>query len=278
MTPHDDGYFLKRGNYGYRLYAHDRDEKDVCNLCWKNALPGGRPFPLIPEAGALSFGRVVTGPYARYAPAYFYVAEELTSGALVGYLTGTEGGAVETAEGEIPWVAWRNQIAQQIAADEFGTISPMVCIPAYGFVEGVKFLHTVSLGPRAVQFLLHLKFKGEREMPALPSGPEFHFQVEKGHRGQGIGRGFVEHFLSRFSGEEPKNIAAQVTVCEGQKSLAYYMRMTIGGEKLWQIYDRRETSIYTPDEKKAWDLGPLVENVSLVADRKRLLAFITRTP
>lgn len=69
-----------------------------------------------------------------------------------------------------------------------------------------------------------------------------------------------------------------MTVCEGQKTLAYYSRMRVGGEQLWQIFDRRETAIYTPEEKEAWGLGTRVENLTLVADRKRLLAFVERNP
>jgi hypothetical protein len=50
--------------------------------------------------------------------------------------------------------------------------------------------------------------------------------------------------------------------------------MSVGGEQLWEIYDRRETAIYTSEEKERCGLGPLVENVSLLADRERLLAFV----
>lgn len=32
--------------------------------------------------------------------------------------------------------------------------------------------------------------------------------------------------------------------------------------------------MYNAYEKQLWGLGPVVENVSLVADRKRLLAFV----
>lgn len=271
-----DRYIVRQGSYGIRLYGHDRDEGEVCKLCWKNALPGGRPFPLVPEAGAVSFGRIVTGPFARYASEHFFVAEDLTTGRLVGYLTGAEGSAVQTSDGDIPWAVWRNKIAQQIAADEFGEISPKICIPAYGFVEGVKFLYTISLGARAIAFLLHEKFHGDEEMPNLPACPEFHFQVEKAHRGRGIGGKLIEQFLSRLAGDKYKMVCAQVTVCDGQKPLAYYKRMSVGGRKLWKVYDRRETAIYTPDEKDAWGLGPLVENVSLVADKERLLSSIRR--
>jgi GNAT superfamily N-acetyltransferase len=276
MTDRDGEYFLEKGNYGLRHYVHDRDEMAVCKLCWNNALPGGRTFPLIPEAGARSFGRIVTGPYARYALEYFYVADDLTSGKLIGYLTGAEGSFLETAEGQVSWATWRNSIAYRIAEEEFGEFSPKVCIPAYGFLEGVKFLYAVSLGPRAMQFLLHEKYNSDREMPKLPPGPEYHLQVHKGYRGLGIGSELIEHFLKQLEGEEHKTVSAQVTVCERQKSLDYYRRMSVGGAPLWSIYDRRETNIYTPEEKEAWDLGPVVENLSLVAERKRLLTFVTR--
>jgi len=262
------------GSYGFRRYEHERDEKDVCELCWKNALPGGRPFPLIPEAGAVSFGRVVTGPFAKYARDFFYVVNELSSGELVGYLTGAEGGPVKTKEGELPWMLWRDRVAQQIAEDEFGEISSRLWIPAWRFVEGVKLLYTISLGPRAMQFLLHAKRSHEQEMPEMPPCPEFHFQVAKGHRGRGIGGKLIDYFLRQLTAKKFKEIGAQVTVCEGQTPLAHYARMTVRGAKLWRIYDRRETAMYTADEKRAWALGPVVENVTLVAEKKRLLAFV----
>jgi hypothetical protein len=51
--------------------------------------------------------------------------------------------------------------------------------------------------------------------------------------------------------------------------------MAVAGERLWSLYDRRATSMYRAQEKEAWGLGPVVEHVSLVADRKRLLAFVS---
>jgi len=277
LSERNSHYFLKTGSYGFRLYEHDRDEEAVCKLCWKNALPGGRPFPLIPEAGALSFGRICTGPFAEYAPAYFYVAEHLTTGELVGYLAGAEGSAVKTANGAIPWLQWRDSRAHRIAEDEFGDISPRLCTPADQVLEGTKLLYTMSLGPRAIQFLLHEKLNNDREIPNLPACPEYHFQVAKGHRGHGVGGTLVKHFVSRFTATAYKETSAQVTVCEGQVPLAYYERMSVQGEPLWRIYDRRETAIYTEDEKNAWGLGAVVENVSLVADKNRLLAFVRRS-
>lgn len=262
------------GNYGFRLYDHDRDERDVCKLCWNNALPGGRPFPLIPEAGAVSFGRIVTGPFARYAANYFYVADDLTTGRLIGYLTGAEGGAVKTGRSEVPWMAWRDRVAERIAEEEFGEISYRLYMPGYGYLQGAKFLYALSLGPRALQFLLHAKFNNAREMPTAPACPEFHFHVAKGHRGSGIGRKFIEHFVSQFPQKKYKKICAQVTVCEGQKSLDYYMGMSHLGKNVWKVHDKRETDMYTAAEKQAWYLGPMVENVSLIADKKRLLAYV----
>lgn len=275
MNKHSDQYFFTTEEFGLRLYEHDRDEEAVCRLCWENALPGGRPFPLIPEAGALSFGRIITGPYARGAPACFYIAEDLASGDIIGYLTGAEGGGVATPHGEIPWFTWRDETAHGIAEDEFGEISPKLSHPAQHFVEGTKFLYTMSLGPRAIQLLLYLKVHGDKEMPALPPCPEFHFQVDARYRGRGVGAKLLELFLRRLSGDKHKEIGAQVTVCDGQVPLSYYERMSVKGEPLWRVCDRRETAMYTDLEKQVWGLGNRVENVSLVADRELLLRFVS---
>jgi GNAT superfamily N-acetyltransferase len=268
--------WVKIGRYGLRLYEHDRDEEPVCRLCWENALPGGRPFPLLPEAAALSFGRICTGPFAQCAPASFYVADDLTNGKLIGYLAGADGSAVETPDGAVPWLDWRDRRAHEIAEDEFGEISPKLCLPGHQLVEGTKLLYAMSLGPRAIQFLLHAKLNSAKEMPGLPACPEYHFQVDRSHRGQGIGGRLVELFVSGLKGAKYKEIGAQVTVCDGQVPLTYYERMSVRGKRLWSVYDRRESAIYCAEEKIAWGLGPVVENVGLVADKSRLLAFVRR--
>jgi len=274
MGSSDTQYFLKSGKYGFRLYDHERDEQAVCRLCWANALPGGRGFVLIPEAGAVSFGRIVTGPFAKYAPEYFYVADDLRTGNLVGYLTGAEGGPVKTKKRKMAWMDWRDKTAERIAEKEFGEISFKLSLPIYGFLEGAKFFYALSLGSRAIQFLLHAKFNGANEMPKAPPCPEFHFHVASGHRGEGIGRKFIEHFVSRFSAGKNQKVCAQVTVCEGHKDLDYYDSMKYRGKNVWKVFDRKETAMYTNTEKQQLGLGRVVENVSLVADRKKLLAFI----
>ena len=270
----DTQYFLKSDNYGFRLYDHDRDEEAVCRLCWANALPGGRNFVLMPEAGAVSFGRIVTGPFAKYAPEYFYVADDLTTGNLVGYLTGAEGSPVKTKKGKLSWMDWRDKAAERIAEKEFGEISFKLTLPTYGFLEGAKFFYALSLGPRAVQFLLHAKFNSANEMPRAPPCPEFHFHVALGHRGAGVGSRLIEHFVSRFTAGKYQKVCAQVTVCEGFKTLDYYDNMRHRGKKIWKLFDRKETQMYTMLEKQRLGLGQVVENVSLVADRKRLLAYV----
>jgi len=274
MGSSDTQYFLKTANYGFRLYDHDRDEEAVCRLCWANALPGGRSFVLMPKAGAVSFGRIVTGPFARYAPEYLYVADDLKTGNLVGYLTGAEGGPVKTKQGKLSWMEWRDKAAERIAEKEFGEISFKLSMPTYAFLEGAKFLYALSLGPRAVQFLLHAKFNSVNEMPEAPPCPEFHFHVALGHRGAGIGTKLIEHFVSRFTAGKYRKVCAQVTVCEGFKTLDYYDNMKYRGKKIWKVFDRRETAMYTNLEKQQLGLGRVVENVCLVADRKRLLAFV----
>lgn len=277
MGPTSKQYLFNMGNYGFRIYNPDKDEEAVCKLCWSNALPGGRPFPLIPEAGAVSFGRIVTGPFAQYAGEYFYVVDDLQTEELVGYLTGAEGSDVETKKGVVPWMQWRDKSAEQIAEKEFGEISFKLYLPMLGYLESRKFLYTLSLGGRAVQFLLHAKFNNSKEMPKAPACPEYHFHVKVGHRRQGIGSRLIAHFLSQFPNKKKyRKICAQVTVCAGHKSLEYYTGLTCEGKKLWKVYDKRETAMYSTSEKKAWGLGPVVENVSLVADRKRLLAYVTK--
>ena len=277
MDPSDKRYFFKQGNYGFRIYENDRDEEAVCKLCWNNALPGGRPFPMIPEAGAVSFGRIVTGPFARHAGNYFYVVDDLSTKEIVGYLTGADGGAVQFNKEKVPWMQWRDKTAEKIAEQEFGDLAFKFYLPMQGYLESRKFFYTLSLGNRAVQFLLHAKNNNADEMPKAPACPEYHFHVKQGHRKQGIGRTLIKHFLNQFPDKKKyRKVCAQVTVCDGHKSLNYYLDLSYEGKRVWKVYDKRETTMYTAAEKKTWGLGPVVENVSLVADRKRLLGFLNR--
>ncbi len=267
-------YFLKHRGYGFRIYDQDIDEEAVCKLCWNNALPGGRPFPLIPKAGSISFGRIVTGPFAKYANEYFYVVDDLSTGTVVGYLTGAEGSPAKTKKGKAPWMQWRDRYAEKIAEKEFGDVSLKLYLPMQGYIEGRKFLYTLSLGSRAIQFLLHAKLNNSKEMPEAPECPEYHFHVKDGHRGHGIGSMLIKHFLNQFPEKKYKKICAQVTVCEGHKTLDYYTSLSYKGKTLWKVHDKKETAMYSAMEKKKWGLGPKVENVSLVADKKQLLAFV----
>ena len=54
----------------------------------------------------------------------------------------------------------------------------------------------------------------------------------------------------------------------------YYDNMKYRGKKVWKVFDKRETAMYTEMEKQQLGLGRAVENVSLVANRKKLLAFV----
>ena len=84
----------------------------------------------------------------------------------------------------------------------------------------------------------------------------------------------IEHFVSRFSTGKNQKVCAQVTVCEGFKDMEYYNGMKYRGKSVWKVFDIRETAMYTDLEKQQFGLGKTVENVSLVADRKKLLAFV----
>ncbi|MEA3277426.1 MAG: hypothetical protein U9Q81_19515, partial [Pseudomonadota bacterium] len=213
-------FFYKTREYGFRKYDHAKDEKAVCILCWKNSLPGGRPFLLIPEQGAMSFGRIVTGPYVQAESGYFYVAEYLNTGKIIGYATGASGKSQKTPDGTVSWMTWRDDKAEEIAMEEFGRISKQLL-----FLEGVirqseEYLYTTSLGPRAVAFLLHAKKYRKKEMPKLvPDCPEFHFQVVKKHRGKRVGTQLIIHFLEQLPAGRHEKVCMQITACEASKPL-----------------------------------------------------------
>jgi len=267
--------FFRINKVGLRGYDQGGDEQAVCRLCWKNALPGGRPFPLIPKYGAVSFGRIVTGPYEQGAGKYFYVAEDLGTEQIVGYFTGATGQGVKTPAGTLSWMTWRDNTAMRIAEEEFGDLFHHYALSEELTVETPKYLYTASLGARAIAFLLHAKHYHALEMPELPSAtPEFHYQVAKKYRSMGIGKQLLLHFLKQLGSDLGHEVCMQVTVCQAGKSLEEYTGMRHKGKPLWEVYNRRVTKMYTDKEKKKWGLGPVVENVTLVAGRERLLSFL----
>ncbi|MEA3275355.1 MAG: hypothetical protein U9Q81_08740, partial [Pseudomonadota bacterium] len=127
---------------------------------------------------------------------------------------------------------------------------------------------------RAVAFLLHAKKYRKKEMPKLaPDCPEFHFQVAKKHRGKRVGTQLIIHFLEQLPAGRHEKVCMQITACEASKPLEFYTSIKYKGDQIWKVYDRKETGMYTKKEKKKWDLGPVVENITLIADRRKLLLY-----
>lgn len=254
----------------YRLYDPETDEAQVCDIVHAGALPGGRRFPLVPKTRALSFGRIVTGPFAKKEPDNFLVAVDQSGGKeiVVGYLTG----ALRERH-----IKERNRLAEQIALDEFGGVN------LFSPFDTLKAFVTVGTVPkRSIKFLLHAMNNQAKEMPETPPEEsirfgEWHWSTHPKYRGQNISISALVYFLQTALDEGIESICIQVTVCEGTKTvgknLPYYLKMKHKGTAVWELYDIKETHMYTEAEKKEWRLGTNVYNATLYTETELLHEF-----
>lgn len=259
-----------RKGISYRLYNPDTDEAQVCDIAHAGALPGGRRFPLVPPDRALSFGRIVTGPFAKKEPGNFIVAVDHSGGQeiVVSYLTG----ALRERH-----IEDRNRMAQQIALDEFGGVN------LFRPIDTFKALVTAGTTPaRTIKFLLHAMHHQANEMPQTPPEGsirfgEWHWSTYPQYRGQQIGTSALTYFLQNALDEGIESICIQVTVCDGSetvgKTLPYYLAMRHKGTRVWELYDIKETTMYTAAEKQEWRLGSHVYNATLFSETELLHAF-----
>jgi len=261
-----------RKHISYRLYDPETDEAQVCDIVHAGALPGGRRFPLVPQNRSLSFGRIITGPFAQKEPDNFIVAVDHSGGKeqVVSYLTG----ALREQH-----IEERDRLATQIALDEFGGVSLLSPL------DTLKAFITVGTAPkRTLRFLLHAMHNQADEMPETPPEErirfgEWHWSTHPQYRGQHISMSVLVYFLQKALDEGIESICIQVTICEGSESetlgkdLAYYLAMNHKGATVWELYDIKETRMYTEAEKKEWGLGAHVYNASLYTETELLLAF-----
>jgi hypothetical protein len=254
----------------YRLYDPETDEAQVCDIVHAGALPGGRRFPLVPQTRSLSFGRIITGPFAQKEPDNFIVAIDHSGGEekVVSYLTG----ALREQH-----IEERNRLATQIALNEFGGVSLLSPL------DTLKAFITVGTAPkRTLRFLLHAMHNQADELPQTPPEGsirfgEWHWSTHPRYRGHRISIPALVYFLDKAFEEGIESICIQVTVCDGSetlgKALPYYLKMNHKGAKVWELYDIKETHMYTEAEKQEWRLGAHVYNASLYSETELLLAF-----
>jgi hypothetical protein len=85
------------------------------------------------------------------------------------------------------------------------------------------------------------------------------------------------YFLQTALDDGIDSICIQVTVCEDSEAvdrdLRYYLGMKHKGATVWELYDIKETHMYTEAEKEKWRLGPHVYNVTLYTETELLHAF-----
>jgi len=188
------------------------DERQMRDLVFNNAFLG-QPFDEICPCKEW-FGDVVLGPYIKYQPENIQVAIDVPSGRLIGYLTGsTRGQEFELAQYQ--WV--RKRII---------SLAVSLTLPWTFFDQSSR------------RFATHAIFRGESERPAHPdSGVHWHFQVDKGFRGQGVGTKFLQRFTAGALQAGFTLIWAEVMAYD-QKPPEYFT------ERGWSIYDAKPTLIF----------------------------------
>jgi GNAT superfamily N-acetyltransferase len=204
---------LSSGEMLFRPFRPDGDdEREMRDLVFNNAFLG-QPFDVICPCKQW-FGDVVLTPYIKYQPEHVHVAVHQTSGRLVGYLTGSmEGQQFERSQ--------YNWVRQQVMS-----LAVSLTMPWTFFDQSSRL------------FAMHVIFKGERERPSHPqSGVHWHYQVDKGFRGQGVGRALLRRFTDGAIRDGFKLIWAEV-MAYPEKPPEYFE------DRGWSIYDAKPTGIF----------------------------------
>ena len=201
------------GEFLIRRFRPDgEDERQMRDLVFDNAFLG-KPFDEI-FPNKEWFSDVVLSPYIKHQPENIHVATHKASGRLIGYLTGSMGGR-KFEQAQYSWV--RRQVI-------FLAVS--LSMP-WSFFESSSRV-----------FATHVIFKGESERPSHPeSGVHWHFQVDKGFRGQGVGRRLLRRFTEDAVAAGFDRIWAEV-MAYPEKPPEYFEA------RGWSIYDARPTLIF----------------------------------
>lgn len=198
----------------FRRFSPDgKDESQMADLLFNNAFLG-QPFDVICPCKGW-FSDVVLAPYIKYQQENIHVAVHQPSGRLVGYLTGSTGGA-------------------QFEALQYRVVRRQVVSLTASLSMPWTFLNQSSR-----LFAAHVIFKGESERPLHPqSGVHWHFQVDKEFRGQGIGTGLLQRFVNDAIGAGFGLVWAEVSSYP-EKPPHYFE------DRGWSIYDAKPTDIFS---------------------------------
>jgi len=203
----------EHGEILFRKFRPNKgDEQRMRELVFNNAFLG-QPFDVICPCKQW-LGDVVLGPYIKYQPKNIQVAIHKPSGRLIGYLTGSLGGA-------------------EFEKRQYAMVRKQVLSLAMALSKRWKQVDYASR-----LFLAHVISKGERERPLHPQcGAHMHFQVDKDFRGQGIGTALLQRFAREAIDADFDLIWAEVTAYP-QKPPEYFL------ERGWSIHDARATELF----------------------------------
>lgn len=195
-----------------RFDSEESDEKQMRDLVWDNAFLG-EPFDTICSAKGF-FGDVVLRPYIKYQPENIHVAIDSASGKLVGYLTGSMGGA-------------------QFERAQYEMVKGRVKSLAVSLAMPWNFFDTATRS-----FAAHIIFRGESERPAHPEGgAHWHFQIDKDFRGKGIGTKLLRQFIADVIKSDLSLLWGEVMVYP-EKPRGYFE------DRGWGIHDVKPTGIF----------------------------------
>jgi len=198
----------------FRRFSPDgEDESRMGELLFDNAFLG-QPFDVICPCKQW-FSDVVLAPYIKYQPENIHVAVHKASGCLVGYLTGSTGGAQF------------EQLQYQMVRRQVVSLAASLTMPWTFFDQSSR------------SFATHVIFKGESERPVHPqSGVHWHFQVHKDFRGRGIGTELLQCFVDDAIADGFELMWAEVSSYP-ERPPDYFE------DRGWSIYDAKPTELFS---------------------------------
>lgn len=197
----------------FRQYLPESDDiQQMGDLAFQNAFLG-KPFDDICTCKRW-FADVVLGPYIKHQPENIHVAVLKDSGRLVGYLTGSTGGAEFEA------------MQYQMVRSKIVALAASLAMP-WNILDHASRLFTT-----------HVILNGEKERPSHPQqGVHWHFQVADGFRNTGVGSKLYQRFKKDAVKAGFSLIWAEVMAYKDKPKKYFEARG-------WKIYDAKPTEIF----------------------------------
>ncbi len=183
---------------------------------------------------------LVIGPYDKFAPELIWVAEEVGSNEIVGYLTG--------GMDQNFYVNQEQYLEETIDRLRQQSLTDLVSNPMKLWGNALSLFAGLDL--RTLEFLQYLRTEAQNEIPKRPDTP--HFNVFSRHGGCGIARALIHAFMAEIKGRGVSSYHINALFIpddkerEALEAKGFRVRSLDYFSSSFTLYDSLETRIFQP--------------------------------